>query len=131
QRHGRGPARVRVREPLQAGSARVADERRVPAEADRLVERARRIADAVDDRLPAALLVPAAKSERADGGAEPAASEFVTHADRLQLADAALVVRPEEAIGREAAVGRLDDAVEGRPIGPRGLDVREARLGHA
>ena len=35
----------------------VADERRVAAETDRLVQRARFVADAIDDRLPPSLLV--------------------------------------------------------------------------
>ena len=55
------------------------------AEADRLVEPARRVAHAVHDRLPAAFLVPAAERECADGGAEAAAAELVAHAHRLEL----------------------------------------------
>ena len=63
---------------LSRSSARVADERRVAAEADRLVERARLVADAIDDRLPAALLVEATERERADGGAEAASPELLS-----------------------------------------------------
>ena len=54
--------------------------------------------------------------------------EYDVRRDRLELADAVLVVRPDEAVGGEAAAGSLDDAVERGAVRPRGLDVREARL---
>ena len=82
------------------------------AEADRLVEAASRVGDAVDDRLPAALLVQAAQSEGADGAAETLAAELLPYAHGLELADAVLVVRPDQAVRREAPVRRFDDAVE-------------------
>ena len=110
---------------------RVAGQRGVHPEAERLVERAGRLGGAVDDRLPAALLVKALESERADGGAEAAAAELRPHADRLELADAVCVVGPAQAVGGEAAVRCLDDAVERPTVGPLGAHLRVAGLGQA
>src|SRR5205085_5833780 len=115
----------------KAVSARVAHQCRVAAKADRLVETARRVGDAVDDRVPTALLVQATQREGADARPEPAAPELLAHTDRLELPDAVLVVRPDEAIGREPSVGSLDDAIEGRAVRPGGAHVLEARLGDA
>ena len=86
----------------QEGSARVADERRVAAEADRLVEPARRIRARSRRSPAAALLVQAAERERADRGAEAAAAELLAHAHRLELADPVLVVRPERGSRRRS-----------------------------
>ena len=101
------------------------------AEADRLVKRARRCGRAVDDCLLPAFLVQALQRERADGGAEAAAAEIRPDADGLELANAVLVIGPAEAVRGEAAVRRLDDAVERLAVRPCGADLSVARLGDA
>src|SRR5947208_11623425 len=55
--------------------ARVLDERRVGAEADRLVQPAGRLGLAVNDRLATTFLVEAVQCERADDRAEAAAAK--------------------------------------------------------
>ena len=52
-------------------------------------------------------------------------------ADRLKLADAVLVIRPAEAVRGEAAIRRLDNAVERLAVRPLSADLRVARFGHA
>ena len=101
------------------------------AKADRLVERARLVADAVDDRLAAAFLMEAAECERADGGAEAAAAELGARPDWLEQPDAIFVIGPDQHIRGEASVRRLDDAVERAAVRPLGHDVAVARLGDA
>src|SRR6476620_724829 len=109
----------------------VIDERGVDAKAERLVERARRFGGAVDDRLPAPLLVEPPEREGAHGRAEAAAAELLPHADGLELTDAVCVVEPAQAVGGEAAVRRLDDTVERVTIGPLRAYPCVARLGEA
>ena len=103
--------------PARRFIASVADQARVPAEAERAVELAGRAGDAVDDGLAAALVPEAPQREGADRRAEAAPAELLADADRLQLADRVLVFRPDEAVGGKAAVGRFDDAVERAAVG--------------
>ena len=80
-------------------------------------------------RLPPPFLVQASQRERADGGPEPAAPEVRPNPDRLELADAVLVVGPAQAVGGKATVRRLDDAVERLTVRPLRANPRVARLG--
>src|SRR4051794_41595715 len=95
--------------------ARVLDERRVGAEADRLVQPAGRLGLAVNDRLATTFLVEAVQCERADDRAEAAAAKLRPDADRLQLPDPGLLVRPAEAGPGQAAGPRPHHAGERLP----------------
>src|SRR5260221_12403927 len=97
------------------------------AETQRLVQRARRCARAVDDRLAEALRMQALQRECAHGGAEAEAAELFAHADRLELAGAVLGVGPPEAVCGEAAVRRLGDAAECTEVRHLGANLRVAR----
>jgi hypothetical protein len=78
------------------GSSRVRDGRHAAPESERLVEHARGLGVAADDRLPQALLVQPLEAERADGGPESAAAKFRARADRHEERDGVPVVRPDE-----------------------------------
>jgi hypothetical protein len=103
----------------------------VDAEAERLVKRARRCGSAVNDRLSGAFFVQTVQCERADGVAEALAAKLLPDANRLELADAVLVVGPAEAVRGEAAVRRLDDAVKRLAVRPLSANLRVARRSDA
>ena len=71
---------------LGAGAA-ILDDRRVNAKAERLVELASAVADAVDDRLAATLFIQASERERTDRGSEPAAAKRLSGVSTTQSSD--------------------------------------------
>ena len=123
---------VRARLAGRAGSSLVADERRVPAEADR-PRRARTPVRSRSRRSPRGRPPRTApERERADGGAEPAAPELLAHADRLELADARSRRPARRGSRRRSArpAPRRRSRASAR-YGQAAIDVREARLGDA
>ena len=90
----------------------------MPAETDRHVECAGRVALAEDDRLAQSLLVHALQRERADGSTEAQPAELLACAHRLEQAHAVHVVGPDEDVRGEAPVRCLDHAIERAAVRP-------------
>jgi hypothetical protein len=94
----------------------------VRAEPERLVEPLRRrvllVAARVDHRADRSLLREPLKRERANRRREAATPELRVRSDRLELADAILVVEPREAVRGDRAARRDGDRVEIATVGP-------------
>ncbi len=73
--------------------------------------------DAIDDGGVGACVPKAAARLEAHRLAEPEPLVCRVGSDRLELADAVLLVEPDERVGGEAAVGRLDDEIELLAVG--------------